>query len=65
MKCNICKTELYPENYYVFTKTLWTANKNHHMYEPTYDITIKVCDVCEQELMRMYRELREDVAEHI
>lgn len=66
MKCNICKAELKPDHYYVFAETLWRAKDNYHMYEEAvYDITIKVCDDCEHELMRLYRELREDVADHI
>ena len=52
--------------YYVFAETLWRAKDNYHMYEEAvYDITIKVCDNCEHDLMRMYRELREDIADHI
>ena len=67
MKCNICKaeirTELESDHYYVFTKTFYTASDS--MYEEACDIAITVCDACEKDLMRMYRELREDVAEHI
>ena len=64
MKCNICRAELKPDHYYEFTKILWQAN-DEYGYEGVYDITLKVCDTCEKDLMRMYRELREDIAEHI
>ena len=54
MKCNICKAELNPDNYYTFTRTFCTC-----------DIVIMVCDACDRELMRMYRKLRKDIADHI
>ena len=63
MKCSICKAELKPDHFYVFTKTLYIGDGS--MYEQNYEAVLKACDNCEQELMRMYRELREDVAEHI
>ena len=63
MKCNICKKELGFDNYYVFTKTFYTASDS--VYEEACDIAITVCETCEQDLMRMYRELREDIADHI
>lgn len=65
MKCNICKAELLPNHYYSFTKTYWLASATEQAYQRACDITINVCDACEEELMRMYRELREDVADHI
>ena len=61
MKCNICRTELEPDYHYSLTLCLL----NDRMHEVAYDITIDICDACEQELMRMYRELREDIADHI
>ena len=63
MKCSICKTELKSDHFYVFTETLYTGND--YMYEEDCKAVITTCDNCEQELMRMYRELREDIAEHI
>ena len=60
MKCSICKAELNPDHYYTFTKNLYTG-----MYEQECKALLTACDNCEQELMRMYRELREDVADHI
>ena len=61
MKCNICRTELEPDYHYSLTLCL----VNNQMHEVAYDATIYICDNCEQDLMRMYRELREDVADHI
>ena len=63
MKCSICKAELKPDHFFVFTKTLYTDSDS--MYEESCEAVITACDNCEQELMRMYRELREDVADHI
>ena len=63
MKCSICKAELNPDHYYTFTKNLYTGND--YMYEQECKALLTTCDNCEQELMRMYRELREDIAEHI
>ena len=63
MKCNICKAELQPNHYYTFTKTFWSSEDAEPIYKEAR--AIKVCDICEEELMRMYRELREDIAEHL
>ena len=63
MKCSICKAELESDHCYVFTKTYWIPDDS--VYEENYDMSITVCDNCEQDLMRMYRELREDIADHI
>ena len=63
MKCSICKTELKSDHFYVFTETLYTGNDS--MYEENCKAVLTACDNCEQDLMRMYRELREDIADHI
>ena len=63
MKCSICKAELKSDHLYVFTKTLYTGGGS--MDEQSCEAMLTVCDNCEHELMRMYRELREDVADHI
>ena len=65
MKCDICRTELEFDHYYTFTKTTWLANDVIYAYENICDITIKVCDDCEKDLMRLYGELRADIADHI
>ena len=63
MKCSICKKELNLDHYYTFTKTFYLTSDS--TCEETCDIVIRVCDACDRDLMRMYKELREDVAEHI
>ena len=63
MKCSICKAELKSDHFYVFTKTLYTDSDS--IYEESCEAVLTACDNCEQELMRMYKELREDVADHI
>ena len=63
MKCSICKTELNPDHYYTFTKSFCLTSDS--AYEETCDIVITVCDACDRDLMRMYRELRKDIADHI
>ena len=63
MKCSICKAELKHDHFYVFTKTLYTDSAS--IYEESCEAILTACDNCEQELTRMYRELREDVADHI
>ena len=63
MKCSICKTELKSDDFCVFTTTLYTHSDS--VSEENCEALITACDNCEQELMRMYRELREDIAEHI
>ena len=63
MKCSICKTELKSDHFYVFTKTLYTGNDS--MYEEDCKAVLTACDNCEQDLMSMYRELREDITDHI
>ena len=63
MNCNICKAELESDHCYVFTTRYWIPDDS--VYEENYDMSITVCDNCEQDLKRMYRELREDIADHI
>ena len=64
MKCNICRAEIKPEqHYYTYAKTFYM--NLDPMQTEAYDITIRVCDTCDKDLMRMYRELREDITEHI
>ena len=63
MKCSICRTELEPDHCYIYTKRYWLPDDA--VYEEAYDMLIYVCDACDEDLMRMYRELREDIAEHI
>ena len=63
MKCSICKTELELDHCYVYTKTYWLPDDA--VYEEACDMSIYVCDACDKDLMRMYKELQEDLAEHI
>ena len=63
MKCNICKAELAPNHYYTFTKTFWSGEDADPTYKESH--AIRVCDICKEELMRIYKEMREDIAEYM
>ena len=63
MKCSIYRTELEPDHCYIYIKTCWRPDDA--VYEEACDMSIAVYDACDKDLMRMHRELREDLAGHI